>query len=86
VTLEGEAREIPKATPEYEGARSLYVERFPNAKMTFDLGDFGLFSMRRAVAACCRICAGLQYYDGGSQEGERALNCRGNGMSSGFIG
>ena len=56
VTLEGEAGEIPKTTPEYERARSLYVERFPGSNMTFGLADFGVFSMR---PRCGRIVAGF---------------------------
>ena len=56
VTLEGEAREIPRDTPEFEDGRSLYVERFPGSKMTFGLGGFRLFSLRPRYG---RVVAGF---------------------------
>ena len=46
VTLQGEAGEIQKSTPEYQAARALYLARFPASEVTFGLGDFGLFSVR----------------------------------------
>jgi hypothetical protein len=34
---------LPRNTPEYDAARSLYLARLPAAAMLFDFTDFGLY-------------------------------------------
>lgn len=43
VSLQGEARPIPKDSPEYAQARALYEERFPDSSPLFEFEDFLLF-------------------------------------------
>lgn len=43
VSLRGEARVVPHDQPEYVPARTAYLEKFPQAAMIFQLGDFALY-------------------------------------------
>jgi len=42
VSLQGRVTEVPRDTEEFEAAGATYLERFPEAKMRFQLGDFKL--------------------------------------------
>ena len=46
VTIQGDAIRIPDEAPIHEGAKALYLERFPQSAQTFELGDFALFAIR----------------------------------------
>ena len=46
ITLRAQARELRRSTEEYESGKLLYLERFPSAAVTFDLGDFKLFELK----------------------------------------
>jgi putative heme iron utilization protein len=43
ITLTGAVVLLPRNTPEYDAARSLYLARLPAAAMLFDFTDFGLY-------------------------------------------
>jgi hypothetical protein len=55
-TLTGEARPIPPDSPEHAGAASVYLGRFPDAGMRFELADFHLF---RVVPSDIRYVGGF---------------------------
>jgi putative heme iron utilization protein len=40
LSIQGEARAISTDDPEYEVARDMYLSKFPNAALNFQLGDF----------------------------------------------
>ena len=42
VSLQGKVTEIPRESAEFETAGARYVQRFPDAEMRFQLGDFKL--------------------------------------------
>ena len=42
VSLQGRVTEIPREAPEFGAAGTLYVDRFPDAAMRFELRDFRL--------------------------------------------
>jgi hypothetical protein len=46
LSLQGEAAILPTGGPEYELARKIYLGKFPNAALDFDLGDFLLVRIR----------------------------------------
>jgi putative heme iron utilization protein len=46
LTVRGKVESIGETEAEYENARELYVERFPNAARTLQLGDFALYRIR----------------------------------------
>ena len=46
VTLDAEVKELRRGSPEYEDAKTRYLARFPQAAVTFGLGDFKLFVLR----------------------------------------
>ncbi len=46
VTVQGRARPLSSKTKESADAREVYLARFPDAAMLFDLGDFSLFVIR----------------------------------------
>lgn len=43
LTVNGRAETLEPGTPEYDAARKLYLRRFPDAEMRFQLPDFVLF-------------------------------------------
>lgn len=45
VSLAADARPLPRDGTEYAAARALYLDRFPDAAQTFELGDFSLFAL-----------------------------------------
>jgi hypothetical protein len=57
VTLNGEARPIGQDEPAYDGARALYLRKFPEAEFLFQLGDFSLY---RITISTGRFIAGLE--------------------------
>jgi putative heme iron utilization protein len=40
LSLQGDARALARESPEYEEAVSAYLEKYPNASINFQLGDF----------------------------------------------
>lgn len=53
VSLVGEAVRLDPASPAHasvSAARAQYLHRFPESRITFSLGDFGLFAVRPAWA------------------------------------
>lgn len=56
VSIQGKAREISRQEAEYEGLRSLYIERLPESEMLFGFGDFLLF---RLIAEEARYVGGF---------------------------
>ena len=45
VTVQGDAAQQAKSSPEYDEAKEAYLERFPESAQTFELGDFTLFKI-----------------------------------------
>jgi hypothetical protein len=45
LTVLGNAAQIPEPSPRYDAGMACYLERFPDAAPTFDLGDFSLFTI-----------------------------------------
>ncbi len=56
VSLRGEARPVLHDQPDYAAARAAYLEKFPQAAMIFQLGDFALY---RVEARSARYVAGF---------------------------
>ncbi len=56
VSIQGEAKPIPKGSADWDGVRSLYLNRFPAAATMFSLGDFDLYRMEPQAA---RFVAGF---------------------------
>lgn len=56
VSIQGDAVLMPKGTDEWNGARSLYLNRFPAAITMFGLGDFDLY---RIAPETARFVAGF---------------------------
>ena len=56
VTLQGEAQELERDSPEYEAAAGAYLARFPQAEQTLGLGDFSFFLL---VPGSGRLVAGF---------------------------
>ena len=46
LTIRGKVEPLGESDSDYENARELYLERFPNAAMNFQLGDFALYRIR----------------------------------------
>jgi len=46
VSIQGESTEIPTADAGYEQAKSIYLQKFPQAAANFGLGDFSLFRIQ----------------------------------------
>lgn len=46
LTINGDVVEIERDTPAYEDAREVYVRRFPDSAVTFELADFSLFGLK----------------------------------------
>jgi heme iron utilization protein len=46
VTLDADVRELRRGRPEFEEGRARYLARFPQAGVTFGLGDFKLLKLR----------------------------------------
>src|SRR3972149_11707160 len=46
VSIQGESTEIPTADAGYEQAKSIYLQKFPQAASNFGLGDFSLFRIQ----------------------------------------
>lgn len=56
VAIQGEALAIEHATTVYENTRAAYLAKLPEAAMTFELGDFSLYSI---VPKSARFVAGF---------------------------
>lgn len=56
VSLQAEARVLPREGAEYEDAKASYLARFPDSAMTFELTDFSLVALRPLSA---RLVAGF---------------------------
>ncbi len=56
VTIQGVATQLDKASAEYEEAKAVYVERFPQSLDLFSFADFSLFSIAPTSA---RFVAGF---------------------------
>lgn len=56
VSLSGQAHPLARDDPAADAARALYLRRFPDAAVTFELADFGLFVLRPRAA---RLVAGF---------------------------
>jgi heme iron utilization protein len=56
VALQADAQFLERESPEYETARAVYLGRFPEAGITFDLGDFSLVTLKPRSA---RLVAGF---------------------------
>ncbi len=46
VSFHGNAAVLERESPEYEAAKTCYLERFPDSAVTFELGDFQLFELK----------------------------------------
>ena len=56
VALQADAAMPPRDDPEYAAARAAYLQRFPDAAPTFELGDFSIVVLRPLSA---RLVAGF---------------------------
>jgi heme iron utilization protein len=56
VTIQGVAAQLDKASAEYEEAKAVYVERFPQSLDLFGFADFSLFAIKPMSA---RFVAGF---------------------------
>jgi putative heme iron utilization protein len=56
VALQCDARTLPRDDAEYDTARAAYLERFPDAAPTFELGDFSIVVLQPVSA---RLVAGF---------------------------
>lgn len=56
VSLQADARELPRDGNEYAPARALYLARFADAAVSFELADFSLFALQPVSA---RLIAGF---------------------------
>jgi len=56
VTLKGWIEPLGEDTGDYTAARDLYLAKFPKSAMTFQLGDFTLYTLR---VESCRFIAGF---------------------------
>lgn len=56
VALQADARVLPREGAEYEAAKALYLARFPDAAMTFELADFSIVALEPVSA---RLVAGF---------------------------
>ena len=50
ISIQGEVHAMPKTTPDYPGARSVYGARFPEAEQSFALGDFDMYCLTPVLA------------------------------------
>lgn len=46
VSIRGDIEMVPRTAQEYEGAKFLYLARYPKALAMFQLGDFALYRIR----------------------------------------
>lgn len=56
VALQADALTLPRAGAGYDAARAIYLERFPDAALMFELGDFSLVALQPVSA---RLVAGF---------------------------
>ena len=56
VALQADAMPLAPDEPDYEAARAAYLTRFPDAAITFELGDFSLVELQPVSA---RLVAGF---------------------------
>lgn len=56
VALQADARTLPRDGADHEAARSAYLARFPDAAVTFGLGDFSIVALHPVSA---RLVAGF---------------------------
>ena len=57
VTLQADARTLPRdAADDHAAARAAYLDRFPDAAQTFELGDFSIVALKPVSA---RLVAGF---------------------------
>lgn len=55
-TMNGQAQQCPRETPQYDAARRAYLDRFPQTEPFFGFGDFSLFLV---VPRSVRFVAGF---------------------------
>jgi putative heme iron utilization protein len=56
VSLQADAQTLPRGGADHAAARAAYLDRFPDAAMTFELGDFSLVALQPVSA---RLVAGF---------------------------
>lgn len=56
VSFQVDAAELPKLDKHYKAAKKAYLDRFPDAREIFDLGDFALWSL---LPQSARLVAGF---------------------------
>lgn len=56
VSIRGEAVVVPPTAEEYEDAKSVYLQKFPEAAFNFTLGDFSIYKIEPRTA---RFVAGF---------------------------
>lgn len=56
VSVRGEATPLPNGTPEHAGLKALWLERFPDSAINFELSDFAFF---RIAPRDARFVAGF---------------------------
>lgn len=56
VALQADAMPLPREGADYEAARAVYLERFPDAALTFELADFSIVALQPVSA---RLVAGF---------------------------
>jgi hypothetical protein len=56
VALQADARTLARGTPAHAAAQAAYLARFPDAAVTFELGDFSLVALEPVSA---RLVAGF---------------------------
>lgn len=50
VSVQGDATEVDRSSPDYAKLKAAYLARFPESEMTFGLGDFSLFRIQALSA------------------------------------
>lgn len=50
VTVQGDATEVDRSSPDYAKLKAAYLGRFPQSESTFGLGDFSLFRIQTTSA------------------------------------
>ena len=56
IALQADAATVPRDGIDYESARAAYLQRFPEAAQTFELGDFSIVALKPVAA---RLVAGF---------------------------
>ena len=56
ITLQGRVEPLGRSADSYGAAKDLYLAKFPQSEITFQLGDFTLYAL---TVESCRLVAGL---------------------------